>query len=344
MATQSRERAASGRAEPRHARGHRGHDPLGGARDRGGGRAHRPLADDPRPARLPRRAVRRRGPQAHRPLLLGHRRARVRALRATTCSPATSSSATTPTIRRAGSGTCPTSARPSRSSPSGRVIAFAQVFGHHDDVGGMVPGSLPVHATEHLPGGAARARRSSSTTRGEPNEAALAIIEPQLAAPRPPAGRHRRRDRRLPGRLAPHRRARRALRGRRRGGGVRRSLIANARAVVREELLPKIADGVYHWEDYIENDGVDEPRLHALRLTMTKTAGEDRPRLQRHRPAGARARSTGPRTSTRGAICARMDRRRSCATLPTRPSARRRSTSTRASATSSTSSSRPRAR
>jgi len=30
---------------------------------------------------------------------------------------------------------------------SGRVVAFAQVFGHHDDVGGMVPGSLPVHAT-----------------------------------------------------------------------------------------------------------------------------------------------------------------------------------------------------
>src|SRR5918912_527055 len=29
-----------------------------------------------------------------------------------------------------------------------RVIGFAQVFGHHDDVGGMVPGSLPVHATE----------------------------------------------------------------------------------------------------------------------------------------------------------------------------------------------------
>src|SRR5439155_16347753 len=40
---------------------------------------------------------------------------------------------------------------------------------------------------------------------------------------------------------------------------------------IREELFPKIADGVYQWEDYIEADGVDEPRLHALRLTMTKT-------------------------------------------------------------------------
>ncbi|MCH9051799.1 MAG: pyridoxamine 5'-phosphate oxidase family protein, partial [Proteobacteria bacterium] len=40
----------------------------------------------------------------------------------------------------------------------------------------------------------------------------------------------------------------------------------------RAELLPKIADGVYRWEDYIECDGVEAPRLHALRLTMTKTA------------------------------------------------------------------------
>ena len=30
----------------------------------------------------------------------------------------------------------------------GRVVAFAQVFGHHDDVGGMAPGSLPTNATE----------------------------------------------------------------------------------------------------------------------------------------------------------------------------------------------------
>jgi N-methylhydantoinase B len=29
-----------------------------------------------------------------------------------------------------------------------RLIGFSQVFGHHDDVGGAVPGSLPVHATD----------------------------------------------------------------------------------------------------------------------------------------------------------------------------------------------------
>src|SRR5256885_13026862 len=29
----------------------------------------------------------------------------------------------------------------------GRVVAFVQAFGHHDDIGGMVPGSMPAHAT-----------------------------------------------------------------------------------------------------------------------------------------------------------------------------------------------------
>ena len=34
-----------------------------------------------------------------------------------------------------------------------RLVAFAQVFGHHDDVGGMVPGSSARPRHEHLPGG-----------------------------------------------------------------------------------------------------------------------------------------------------------------------------------------------
>ena len=30
---------------------------------------------------------------------------------------------------------------------AGRVVAFVQAFGHHDDIGGAVPGSMPSHAT-----------------------------------------------------------------------------------------------------------------------------------------------------------------------------------------------------
>ena len=39
----------------------------------------------------------------------------------------------------------------------------------------------------------------------------------------------------------------------------------------RREVLSKIPDGTYVWEDYAEHDGVDPPRLHAQRITLTKT-------------------------------------------------------------------------
>src|SRR3979409_101150 len=35
----------------------------------------------------------------------------------------------------------------------GAVVAFVQAFGHHDDIGGMVPGSMPAHATSAFPEG-----------------------------------------------------------------------------------------------------------------------------------------------------------------------------------------------
>jgi N-methylhydantoinase B len=39
----------------------------------------------------------------------------------------------------------------------------------------------------------------------------------------------------------------------------------------RRELLSRIPEGVYVWEDYAEHDGVDPPRLHTQRLTLTRT-------------------------------------------------------------------------
>lgn len=40
----------------------------------------------------------------------------------------------------------------------------------------------------------------------------------------------------------------------------------------RREILAKIPDGVYVWEDYAEHDGVDDPKLHTQRITLTKTS------------------------------------------------------------------------
>ena len=45
----------------------------------------------------------------------------------------------------------------------------------------------------------------------------------------------------------------------------------------RREILSQIPDGTYVWEDYAEHDGVDEPRLHAQRITLTMDSTRDRP-------------------------------------------------------------------
>ena len=43
----------------------------------------------------------------------------------------------------------------------------------------------------------------------------------------------------------------------------------------RREILAKIPVGTWTWEDYAEHDGVDEPRLHTQRITLTRTPADD---------------------------------------------------------------------
>ena len=152
----------------------------------------------------------------------------------------------------------------------GKLVGFSQVFGHHDDVGGMVPGSLPVQATDMWSEGLV-IPPIKLYDKSVLNEAAYKII-----------GRNSRLSDHLQGdidaeigaaRLGSQRVVAMAARY-----GVATleaafdAIIENCAETLRRELLPKIKDGVYAWEDYIENDGVDEPHLHAFRVTMTKTA------------------------------------------------------------------------
>ena len=151
-----------------------------------------------------------------------------------------------------------------------RLIGFSQVFGHHDDVGGAVPGSMPVQARDMWTEGLV-IPPIKLYEKGQINQAALKIIQ-----------RNSRLSEHLRGDIDAEIGA--ALLGSRRvvdlasryGADVLEAgfeeIIKNCTKTIREELLPKIKDGVYHWEDYIENDGVAGPRMHALRLTMTKTA------------------------------------------------------------------------
>ncbi len=152
----------------------------------------------------------------------------------------------------------------------GRLIGFSQVFGHHDDVGGSVPGSLPVHAEDMWTEGLV-IPPIKLYDRGVVNEAAFKIIE-----------RNSRLSEHLRGDLDAEIGAailgsdRVAALAERYGADTLEAafdaMIDTCAETIRRELLPRIRDGVYAWEDYIENDGVDAPKLHAMRVTMTKTA------------------------------------------------------------------------
>ena len=155
----------------------------------------------------------------------------------------------------------------------GEVVAFVQAFGHHDDIGGSVPGSMPSHATSVFEEGL-MVPPIRLWAAGVPNEAALKIMT---------------RNSRMPESLAADLDAEcsACLMGARRlaeffdrygraqiEAAFEHILQATTRTY-RTELLSKIPDGEYVWEDYAEHDGVDEPRLHAQRITLTKLSAGD---------------------------------------------------------------------
>nr|MBA2464299.1 hydantoinase B/oxoprolinase family protein [Nocardioidaceae bacterium] len=148
------------------------------------------------------------------------------------------------------------------------VVAFVQAFGHHDDIGGAVPGSMPSHATSVFEEGL-MVPPIKLWDRGVPCEQALKIMT---------------RNSRMPESLAADLDAEcsACLMGARRMAELfdrygRDEVEACFDAILdqtthtfRREILSKIPDGTYVWEDYAEHDGVDEPKLHTQRITLTK--------------------------------------------------------------------------
>ena len=155
------------------------------------------------------------------------------------------------------------------------VVAFVQAFGHHDDIGGSVPGSMPSAATSVFQEGL-MVPPIKLWDQGVRNEAALRIMT---------------RNSRMPDSLAADLDAEcsACLMGSRRLTELfarygRSTVEACFDAIVdrttetyRREILSRIPDGTYVWEDYAEHDGVDEPRLHAQRITLTMDSSKERP-------------------------------------------------------------------
>lgn len=153
------------------------------------------------------------------------------------------------------------------------VVAFVQAFGHHDDIGGAVPGSMPSGATSVFEEGL-MVPPIKLWDAGVPVRSALAIMT---------------RNSRMPEALAADLDAEcsACLMGARRLGelfdryGVLAvesafdAIIDNSTKTYRREILSKIPEGTWAWEDYAEHDGVEEPQLHTQRITLTKTSAED---------------------------------------------------------------------
>src|SRR5204863_7774319 len=144
-------------------------------------------------------------------------------------------------------------------------VAFVQAFGPHDDIGGCVPGSRPSHGTSYYQEGLI-VPPVRLYSRGAPNADLIRVmvrnsrlpdslrgdLDAEVAACRMGAERIAELFRRY---------------GRAQVEACFEAILARTTAVFQSELLSKIPEGSYVWEDYAEHDGVDPPRLHAQRIT-----------------------------------------------------------------------------
>jgi N-methylhydantoinase B len=149
------------------------------------------------------------------------------------------------------------------------VVAFVQAFGHHDDIGGAVPGSMPSTATSVYEEGL-MVPPIKLWDQGVPNEAALRIMTRNSRMPESLAGDL---DAECSACLMGARRLADLFEryGRERIEACFDAIIAKTTDAFRREILAKIPNGTYTWEDYAEHDGVDPPKLHAQRIALTKT-------------------------------------------------------------------------
>ena len=152
------------------------------------------------------------------------------------------------------------------------LVAFSLICCRHDDMAGMAPGGVPAGATDILQEGL-RIPPIKYYERGIINETARRILfqntrksqslqagwSAQIASCR--IGASRVKD--LFGRF-----------GEERVIGHFDEILDKCEKKVSELFLSKIPDGAHRWEDFIESDGVNRRKRHALRINMTKKSGK----------------------------------------------------------------------
>jgi N-methylhydantoinase B len=155
----------------------------------------------------------------------------------------------------------------------GAVVAFVQAFGHHDDIGGTVPGSMPSHATSAFEEGL-MVPPIKLWDQGVRNEAALTIMTRNSRMPESLAADL---DSECAACLMGGRRLAELFDryGREAVEGCFDAIVERTTETFRREILTRIPVGTWTWEDYAEHDGVDEPKLHAQRITLTRIPDDD---------------------------------------------------------------------
>ena len=155
------------------------------------------------------------------------------------------------------------------------VVAFVQAFGHHDDIGGAVPGSMPSAATSVFEEGL-MVPPIKLWDQGVRNEAALRIMTRNSRMPDSLAADL---DAECSACLMGSRRLTELFQryGRETVEACFEAILDRTTETYRREILSRIPDGSYAWEDYAEHDGVDPPRLHAQRITLTMDSSRDVP-------------------------------------------------------------------
>jgi N-methylhydantoinase B len=153
----------------------------------------------------------------------------------------------------------------------GEVVAYIQAFGHHDDIGGRVPGSMPGTAATVFEEGLA-IPPVKLVSEGVRNEAVFTIVKRNTRVPEMLAADL---DSEMQACVMGAQRMASLFErfGRAQVEACFQAILDKCRDIFRNELLPRIADGEYAWEDYVEHDGVTDPKLHKIALKMIKQGG-----------------------------------------------------------------------
>lgn len=150
----------------------------------------------------------------------------------------------------------------------GEVVAYIQAFGHHDDIGGRVPGSMPGTASSVFEEGLSIPPIRIYSA-GRRNDEAFKIIHRNTRLPEILAADL---DSEIQACLMGARRMEELFKrfGAETVGACFQALIEKCRDTFRKELLPKIRDGEYSWHDYVERDLPSGPQLLKIALKMIK--------------------------------------------------------------------------